>query len=75
MQGFSCDSANSSEQSLDQNDQNQYRKDELEVRPDGGRQLRALPLVALCEVVIEAPAPAAHTEQKVDERTGRKQEV
>ena len=57
--------------SLNQNNQNQDRQDKAEIKFKRSRHLKTSAFVALCNIIVKAPAPFAHTEQTVNQRADR----
>ncbi len=51
-------------QSLDQDHQDQHRKNiaEIDLRPVRSRHLKSRSIVCLCEILIISPSPLAHAE-------------
>ncbi len=64
---FSFHIYNALDQSLNDNNDDQDRKDELEIRLQRPREAKAFALVALFQIFVEAPAELRHAEQQIDQ--------
>lgn len=63
------------QQALEQDDDDQDRQHPLEIGLELGRELDARALVDLGNVLVKAPAPLGRTEEQVDERACREQDI